>query len=175
MARIIDKIKDAESTSSPSNPFSVLDKREPPVFQQSLRLLAANSNLAPVYCPPHISVAWAIEGAGEGSITELRHEKGYEMATLDMVTDDPALAREKGLICLRYYSPDTTNRYVKFRELYLMVTKREWYENRQKEALRRAISELENVSTTMPDVTINRESVVGSFEDVQRMLQEEQL
>lgn len=152
------------SPAMPS-PFEVLERREPPVFQQPLRLSADNSTLNPIYCPPHIFVAWGLDGAGEGSVNHLRYEKGYEMATADMVTADLAEAKAKGLICLRHFTTDTTNRYVKHRELFLLVTKREWWENRQKLAMMESARQVDDAVNLVPGAHTTRESLVGGFDE----------
>lgn len=154
------------SPSSPSpSPFDLLENRQPPVFQQPLRLSASNSALNPLYCPPHIYTAWGIDGTGEGSVNQLRYEKGYEMATTAMVTANLAEAKEKGLICLQHFNADTTNQYVKYRELFLLVTKREWWENRQKLASLETSRQIEDVASLVPGAKASRESMVGAFDE----------
>jgi len=161
-----------EKTTEHDNPFAILDRRGPAMFQQNLHIGAANSALNPLYCPPQIFVAWASE-QGEGSINELRYEKGYELATVDMVTTDPKEAQEKGLICLRYFTPDSTGRHVKYRELFLMVTKREWWENRQKLANERAKRDIEGLPNLMPGIEVEHQTSTGRIEEADKFFTRE--
>jgi hypothetical protein len=117
-----------------------LAKKVPAPVVSTLRAPGASSlTMKPVYCPPGVSIAWAVNPAvnkstGWANIAEFR-EMGYVTASMDDITRDEEQARREGKICLRTYEPGPEGT-VALGAVVLMLTTTE-----NKEAYDRAVWE----------------------------------
>lgn len=121
-------------TAAKKDPFADAFKKVKPTFAQSNLVGAAAIETEPRFHPTDIMVGWAAIPEIDPSSAPDFLNKGYAYATSDMVTSDMEKAIRDGLICFPWYNEelhiDEKGR-IRFKNMHLMVTKREWYEKRQ--------------------------------------------